>query len=332
MNYKSVFCVVFILLNMFSVAFSDDTHVSIGIGGVAYFAKTTDSQISLKNENISIHLLDNEIDLDAEFEFSNDGDKVNYQIGFPVHSNSDNKIDNSLIYDFETYVNGQNVEFQKKTDSAEKDIDYWFIKDVTFKTQSITKISVKYKSKYMKFGIVDDYYDIFSYFYGSAYYWKGEIETFSINIINNSNKFIEKFENALGYKLPEITAQGKNTTIVKFTNIKPDKDSGFILYIHNNKYIGLLNNNDVMANTKNLKIDLGQIIFYNSEQLRLLRNLFYALNGQLFTSSDLTGFYKDNFDAYRFKPLYPNIDNKLNPIEMSSINVIRKLEEKRNKQ
>ena len=49
MNNRRIICVVFILLNVLSVAFSDDTHVSIGIGGVAYFAKTMDSQISLKN-------------------------------------------------------------------------------------------------------------------------------------------------------------------------------------------------------------------------------------------------------------------------------------------
>jgi len=60
------------------------------------------------------------------------------------------------------------------------------------------------------------------------------------------------------------------------------------------------------------------------EQLRIVRNYYFANLDYKFKDEKLITFFEDNLDSYR--PLYDNVDNKLNPLDKKIINYINSLE------
>lgn len=325
---------IFILFFLSFFIFADDTRIQMGIGTIEYF-NTEDPFITLANEQISIILEDDYIHYKIDFEFNNSGNETTYDIGFPVYF--DSGYDKSSLYEdniplngFSTTVNGSSVSFEKKVEKTSNGIVAWYIKKVTFAHNSITNVSIEYDSKYGRTGGMPISIYWANYFYGSANTWKGVIKEFKITITNNSNKYINSFDNKLtNSNVPSISVKGDNSTEIIYTNIKPDKDSQFSFGLINKKFIGGLLD-DSSADTKNLQLSRIGIIFYTSEQLRLLRNLFYAMNGYIFKDAELTSFFNNSLKYYKkYKPQYNNVDNKLNNIEKRSIEVIQQIEKER---
>jgi hypothetical protein len=331
---KYVLTVLFLIVSF--PAFCDDTHIKMGTGAIEYF-DIEDKNISLVNEVLHIDLENDYIDYKIEFEFYNDGDQIEYDIGFPLYFDSgfdkNERYENNIpINGFSTSVNGQKVDFIKHVENTNTGIVAWYIKKVEFNSKNKTTIIVEYRSKYGRYGGYP--YSIFTadYFYGSANSWKGTINKFLVIITNSSNKFINRFKNNyISGKEPSITINGNYTTEVEYTNIKPDKSSKINIELIQIENIGEFGDDD-NADTKNYFVKRNDILFYNTYQLKLLRNLFYAMNGYIFKTKELKDFFENNYKYYKkYKPQFANIDNKLNDIEKNSINVITELEKERGK-
>lgn len=331
---RILFASIFLLLSI--PIFSDDTHIKMGTGGIEYF-DTEDKNIALVNEILHINLENNYIDYVIEFEFYNVGDQIEYDIGFPVYFDSgfdkNEKAEKNIpINGFLTSVNGQIVDFTKRVENTKTGIVAWYLKKVLFKANDTTKIKVEYRSNYGRFGGYP--YSIYTadYFYGSANTWKGTIKHFLVIITNSSDKYICSFKNNyITGDVPSITIKGNNATEVEYSNIKPDKTSKISIEMITIENIGGFGDDD-NADTKNYVLNREDIVFYTSYQLKLLRNLFYAMNGYIFKTKEMKDFFDDNYKYYKkYKPQYSNVDNKLNNTEKNSIKVITELEEERRK-
>lgn len=332
---KQSFIIMYLTIILLCV-FADDTHIQMGIGGIEYF-DSEDENISLSNEILTIHLNDNNVDYKIEFEFYNAGKAVEYNIGFPVYF--DAGYDKSLSYEknipiksFETSVNGINVDFIKKVEKLPNGVVAWYVKKVIFPENSITRVNVEYQSNYGRYGGYPFSIYTVNYFYGSANTWKNKISTFRIIVINNSDKYICNFSNVLINQIkPEYKVIGQETTEILYSSIKPDKNSQInieMITIENISGFG----DDVNADTKNYKIEKEDILFYNSKQLRFLRNLYYAMNGYIFKNNELKDFFNKTLKYYKkYNPQFTNVDDRFNDIEKESIKVIQDLENERQK-
>ncbi len=77
-------------------------------------------------------------------------------------------------------------------------------------------------------------------------------------------------------------------------------------------------------NRLNFRIDPTLL---SKQQLRIIRNAFYAKWNLKFKSSELTEYFKENMVGY--EPLHSNVDNKLTDIQKKAIEIIREEEDKR---
>lgn len=62
----------------------------------------------------------------------------------------------------------------------------------------------------------------------------------------------------------------------------------------------------------------------NKQELRILRNMFYAKYGKIFSSKDLSDYFENFFDWY--EPEYQNVEDKLDKIEIENIKKIELFE------
>lgn len=70
-------------------------------------------------------------------------------------------------------------------------------------------------------------------------------------------------------------------------------------------------------------LTLYQVVNLNREGLRILRNAIYAKYGYIFKSPDLTSYFK-KFSWYKAE--FPNVDNKLNKLDIINIQLIQSVE------
>ena len=217
--------------------FCDDTHIVIGAGGVGYFSNKEDENISLDYEKITITLFDSNYNVNLDFAFYNSlVQSLEYDIGFPVVSRDAWKknefINNEIpLEGFLTKVNGDRVDFIETSQSNDEGVSKWYVKKVKFEKNSTTNINIQYSSKYGMSGGLGSGYNA-TYFYGSAYIWKGPIKKLDVEIINNSQFEINSFENnTKSVDFNQIEFLSNNRTGVSFNNIKPQKDAKFDLWM-----------------------------------------------------------------------------------------------------
>jgi hypothetical protein len=310
-----------------STCLADDTHIHMGAGGIAYFSGVEDGQISLHEETITFTLSNiDRYDVKADFVFMNSGSEVSYDIGFPVYayqiyySRTRESWDGQIPIDgFHTTVDGAPTEFEKRLDSAEKDVLAWYTKKVTFRGSGRTDISVEYSSKYGTeggaFGV-----SLASYYYGSANTWKGPIEKIKLIVCNKSDYFVWRIENLpQDIARPSIEIVDDITTSVEYSNIKPSRQAVFDINLTRFPSLG-------MSENPWSQVRKDDIRFATLYQLSILRNTTYASHGYIFNSQELTSFFSR---LPWYKPLYRNVDNMLNEAEKQSIAIIRAMEKAR---
>ena len=85
--------------------------------------------------------------------------------------------------------------------------------------------------------------------------------------------------------------------------------------------------NSILAgNIENTKKSFTSIALasLNKKELRILRNMFYAKYGKIFSSKDLSDYYENFFDWY--EPEYQNVDEKFDMVEIENIKKIELFE------
>jgi len=330
MSKKTVSLAIFFGLMLIQV-FCNDTHVVIGAGGVGYFSNKEDENISLDYEKITLILFDSYYSVNVDYTFANSLDQsLEYDIGFPVVSRDSWKknefISNMIpLEGFLTKVNGEEVDFAETRQSNDEGVSKWYVKKVKFEKKAITNINIQYSSKYGMSGGLGSGFNA-TYFYGSAYIWKGPIKKIDVEVLNNSKFVINSFQNnAKSVDFAQIEFLSKNKTGVSFINVKPQKDAKFDLWMSKIDNYGVYSIDLNWVKTRFI-CKPEQYYFLTPEQLRIERNFFYAINGLIFKSSDLTAFFGK---MPWYEPKYTNVDSRLNNEEKKAIQIILDLEAKR---
>lgn len=320
--------IVLLLIIIISKGFSNDTMFKIAASGIAPLDENK-SPINLTSEILYIELFDDNYSVKVDYTFFNSGLAIETEIGFPIkidiHNLELKEID-KYITNFKTSVNDKYVDFRQVIKNYTKEkymyadlehIEYWYIKEVNFGENSETRVSVEYTSRYNgKMG----YYSA-DYYYGSGYSWKKGIENFSV-IIKPHGQYINKI-NIPFYKESLVKWADANTMRFTVKDVKPKVSDTIRIDFCS---LGMLEIEDYFNDDKNATSWLS-LKYLSKEQLRFLRNGFYAFFNYKFSSQELLQLFSKEF--YKYKPLYKNVDNKFGDYQKKHIQDIIAEEETR---
>ena len=140
---------------------------------------------------------------------------------------------------------------------------------------------------------------------------------------------MKEFYNPIIGHLPEIRVVGDATTTVEYRDIEPEIDAKMNFHLFYEKHIGW-DFDEIQAELREGGLfNQNQLLFFNARQLRLLRNLIYALHDYIFEDEELQKFFTENADYYDYKPQFDNVDDKLRYTDNENINLINSLEKLR---
>lgn len=334
------------------ILFANDTHYGL-VGNALVPGKFT--LIQMKEETIHLTLYDDYFEIDVEFIFENRKRDQELVLGFPVLYGSNI----GKIYDFKSWING--IEIQREYLPIEQDngdhlivtegdeytktyysykIDNAYAIPALFKT-GITTSRINYKSIY-RLGSLEfnnnghscsvNMYDSISYYYGSGKTWWGNIEKINVIVTNKSShilSFISKSEEWLWI--------GDNELTYGFENVDPEYSDiliwGVESFINTNySYLERFNllRKGVKYDWDHKKDDLNyftkKIKYLTKNQLRILRNAYYAIHGYKFASKDLQDIFS-KCSWYKINPNYS--DELLTSFDKKVISIIQEEENSR---
>jgi hypothetical protein len=282
------------------------------------------TSVVMESESIEITLFSDYYTVEATFQFRNEGEKEWLTLGFPNLTIGDHG--SGQITGFRTWVNETEVQ------TFVEDIDQkWkletrfmtaYVKNVLFPAGSRTTTRVSYRATYGQ----SSSGDIAGYLYGTGSSWKGSIGRMETTIINKGF-WIHELEFA--GEPPDqrlVRWEGDNRLVITMTNVEP-------LY---NDIIEITGGGPIYSRgpvvfpssywyNKSV-ISRERIIFLSSSQLRILRNLIFAVHGYKFRSADLQEYFGRE-DWY--KPSDSFSDSDLNSFERQNIALIQELEAQR---
>ncbi len=304
---------------------ADDGYTPVFAGSVLSLKENPN--ISMVDEYVKIVIHESSFTVNANFKFFNSGPSTTTTVGFPIGGDSPDQLSN-----FKTWVNGVEAKVQdmprhsfptlEGEDGVGEFPEAWKIKTVEFPSKVFTRTSVEYSSP---FGMVAESPTRFivSYVYGTGMTWAGPIQRAVFDFhFDDANPYI--FPCSDRYKL---IARGKGQIVFEMKNRKPKsleeaiglnfKRMADLVKFH----VGSLGSSG-MNMSCNMPESDGGIPFYCSnlvsrslpadeiyldglygcagdlnyltlQQLRVLRNTFYATRGRIFKDQIL----QDYFDA-----------------------------------
>lgn len=340
---KKRFLIVLLSVTLCIFLNANDAYIEAAGGSVIPIDSPMSSahpSISMKSEIIKIDLQPRFYHVHVDFEFYNEGASSTIKVGFPQwHYGTTKTIE---LKNFKTSVNGKSLEYELLEDNGTKTpahkadiVDLWFVRDITFPSEEITKTSVDYDCEYGVAG----YWKAVEYLFGTGRTWKNPIGSQTIEITNNigatsvilcdRTAFIEsnEWKTADSWKDINIVNNGKKITITR-KNVSPDYFDTFRCEIADDYYL-LFPYGDFDSQNyrfgKNLLTE-KDLIFFTNEQLRYMRNIILACHGNIFQSADLNNWLK-KLDWY--KPSHKVELSELSEIELANMKAIQKEEARR---
>lgn len=202
---KSVVAFATAVLSVYSIkvntSFANDAPINLQGGGAQ--ALSGPLTVSMESEVVKIILGKVSYTVDATFNFSNSGETVNLEVGFPKNGTGwiDSRFSQTSDFiKFETWVDGKQVNFIEKPNTASIEGHYtlpglinhikqtneiealnlmakdyrWMVKEkVQFPSNKLTTTRVRYEAPYLNFG--GECKGGLSYIYGTGSYWQGNI-------------------------------------------------------------------------------------------------------------------------------------------------------------
>lgn len=333
---KNIFVIYFFLT---ITLFGNDYYYHQLSGGTLAPANNNETYVELVDEVIVFELFDGYYAVTVDFNFYNHGKEVELLVGFPYVVDTEGRTSFTTlgsIYDFQTWVNGSYVETKNSpididlSDQKMLGVNYAYTKEVTFPSHEYIKTKVNYNAKYG----VDGGYWLASYLYGSGKGWFNCIGKAKV-IIKNSSKY---WIYGIRLGMPSHNNKPLNNEYIKH-------------YWNNNDLEFMLENiepeyNDTIEILLWLPMfDFGpkplpyfyycneifkqnDLWYLTKEELRILRNLFYAIHGYNFKDASLTNYFLSNFGFYEINHEFT--ENMLTEIEKRNIDIIRSEELSRN--
>jgi hypothetical protein len=223
----------------------------------------------MDSEEVVIQLGPKTYTVDATFHFSNAGKTVTLDVGFPKRGEGYGFPGISSFIRFETWVNGQKVQFVEKggnssiqaTDQTLPELiaaiksdqgsfyaedSRWMVKRVTFPSAAVTTTRVRYEAAYERADgpCVNAYY-----IYGTGSYWNGNIgkATFTVKGVGTREKipFAVRFSGLVSEKGEKVRVAGprtiqlypvkekrvsKNTIVYEISDFKPGEKDQVIVF------------------------------------------------------------------------------------------------------
>ncbi len=308
----------------------------------------------MRAEYIDISLCDEFYEVDALFVFDNPGETVTHEVGFPRFSAGD--ATGQDFRDFESWVNDQPVEAievpaaggshditganrsesasdRQQTsggDNPAPRIDSYFVRDIEFPSGELTTTRVRYRADYGR----DRLFRTVRYLYGTAHTWAGDLDTMTVRILNNSERWIDEVrydDISIAERTDEIafaTQGARNFDLIK-TSVDPDPEATIDLYIERYPWwLGDPLSSDVSDDWifDSVRVKPEYLRLLTLEQLRIFRNTFFARNGLDFGDGEL-GRYFSQFRWY--DPHTRSTDGLLNDIEEQNVERIEAEEQRR---
>ena len=335
-------------------ASSDDSWVDV-YGGAAQMREGQGTDISMSSETVRILLEPYSYSVDASFEFINFGKTTTVTVGFP-------KIETTGIVgpleNFQTWVNGERVIFKElpavdlkgntkepapdQERSFELRASKWMVKKVPFTGNAKTITRVSYTGPYGVFGGPFDQRFV-EYVYGTGNSWKGPIGKATFIVQSSPGIWLLGSPRYHDHSGPPFQSSrlAENEWEYVLTNFKPKTNDKFSFDVSSETQPWAWVEGDASradgSNCDSRGTSFGRweyskipvsdelLEILSLDQLKLLRNSFYARHGKIFKSKDLIEFFKKD-DCYRPDPNFD--ESSLNAIEKANIEKISQYEKK----
>lgn len=325
------FLLLFLVMFLSFSLYANDTYFSI-VGGSLVPTDVEETDVQMKEELIHIALYDKYYEVTVDFQFYNHGEAVNLNVGFPFLC--EGYSGEGKIYDFKCWTNGKETSYADKPIAREwqerTELQNAYVRTVQFKKKAITKTRVQYKSEYT---IEGPSFFIASYLYGSGKPWKGAISKIILQIESKMSDYAvtEVYRN--GKRIPNKRFKRVSETLFEtvIQNVEPEelyesisvttgsciKDTGPRVFP------GYFFYKDRLATEED-------VFWLSKSQLRLVRNMIYALHGYEFKAKDLKE-YVEEWGKYWNPPYKVNPDfseDDFSEIEKANIQFLLEQEKK----
>lgn len=310
--------------------YANDTYFSI-VGGSLVPSQEVQTEIEMKSEVIKIRMEKEYYEVTVDFEFYNPGEEVELEVGFPYFGFGVQG--SGKIYDFQCWTNGKQANFDDLPIDKEWEQHYGlekaYIRNIKFKKNGVTKTRVRYKSTY---GRTAPSFFLVHYLYGTGKPWNKEIGKMTLILEDNHEydriRTVKMGSNDVTDKFKRI---GEKTYKLERLNVEP-KDYNEVFEIELSSSYEFIGPRAFPANFfyKDRLITEKDLFWLNSEDLRLVRNLIYAIHGYEFKSKDMKE-HVEISGPYWNPPYKPNpnfSEDDLSEIEKANIQTILEMENK----
>lgn len=319
-----------VIVFLFSVSLVHNAHSNDGwfayVGGDYSIVDGVNSTIRLIDEQIRIDLYPDYYTIKIDYKFYNEGDTVTLDIGFPEYSNV--FAANQSLRNFKSYVDGKFVETKYIYGDPNTVGVSWYIKKTTFIKNIELFSTIEYDASYGGgYEFLGFSWNTVEYVYGTAKCWKTGIENFTIRVYNHTDFLISDFKT----NFKNYTSKNKDTiTIINTDQVNPDTiydrfvlsmDIGYLPGSLKDKLYHYIDYGYLEA-----IIARDHLSFFTKDELRIMRNAFYARHGYVFKSTDL----KDYFAGMEwYRPNYLFTEDMLTIDERKNIELIMREEKNR---
>ncbi len=308
-----------ILIVFFAVAFlaprpphteADEAFVETG-GGTVAMREPVDTTVALISQTIRIHLRSDHYYIDVSFLFFNEGPEVRHDLGFPrfAYGTSDEP-----FADFRSWVNDEpipTVELPDRTGADER-IDSWYVKEVVFPQDQITATRVRYRSEYGR----DRLASTVEYLYGTGGTWNGEIGEITVQVFNEAEHWVDSY--AFGDAIDSaVISIGRRDFEIHTATVSPQPEDTFRLVLEPVPWwLRTTPSEGERWAFERTELKPEYLRLLTLDQLRILRNAFYARQGYDLCAGELGTFFR-RFAWY--DPRTTNPEGLLGP--MGQLNV-----------
>jgi len=321
--------------------FANDYYYYLLSGGTLVPANDNKTDVELVDEVIVFELFDSFYSVTVDFNFYNYGDGVKLLVGFPYVAESGWITYNTQksLFDFQTWVNDSLVETRNTpididlSDQKLLGVNYAYTKDVFFPSQQHTRTKVRFNAKYGE----DGAYWLASYLYGSGKGWYNSIGKVEVIIKNNSKFWIYGIKTGTpSRKHGQLNNEDlKHHWIINdlgfaLENVEPDYNDSIEIFLWHPMFDFGPKPLPYYFYYWSEIFKQNELWYLTKEQLRILRNLFYALHGYNFKDSTLLNYFSSYFGSYKIN--YEFTEDMITETERRNIAIIQREELKRTSQ
>ena len=281
-------------------------------GGTAGLRDPSETTVQLLAQTIRIYLRSDHYYADISFLFYNDGPQTRHELGFPRFAYGAAA---EPFREFRTWVNDHPVATDELPDRDGHDprIQSWFVKQVQFPADELTATRVRFRAAYGR----DRLLRTVEYLYGTGSTWSGPIGTIAVQVHNQAEHWVDGYE--FDSQLDSVVVSiGRRDFEIHSDTVEPGLSDVFRLSLEPVPWWLRTTPSEGEAWAfEYLELKPDYLRLLTLEQLRLLRNTFFARRGLDFCSGPLGDFFR-RFGWYR--PHTTETEGLLGPVGQRNVN------------